>query len=86
VDLVPTLVSGGLGKMNRDWWSFRLVVSGSGGILTKRSSSPGLVSVVKGLVYCVGGGDESPEGVGEVNSLKLLASGRGDVVMAGGSF
>jgi hypothetical protein len=61
------------------------VVSG-GGTLTKRSSSPGLVSVVKGLVNCAGGGEESPEGVGEVNSLRLFASGRGDIVVEGSSF
>lgn len=85
VDLVPTLVSGGLGKTNWDW-SFRPVVSGSGGTLTKRSSSPGLVSVAKGPVYCIGGGDESPEGVGEVNSLRFLVSGRDGAVTTGCSF
>lgn len=83
VDLVPTLVRGGLGKMNRVRWS---VVSGSGGTLTKRSSSPGLVRVVKGLVNCAGGGEESPEGVGEVNSLRLFASGGEDTVPEGSSF
>lgn len=54
--------------------------------MTKRSSSPGLVRVVKGLVYCAGGGEESPEGVGEVNSLRLFASGRDDTVPGGSSF
>lgn len=67
-------------------WSFKSAVSGNGGTLTKRSSSPGLVRVVKGLVNCVGGGEESPEGVGEVNSRRLFASGKGDTVPNGGSF
>jgi len=86
VDLVPTLVRGGLGKTNGECWSFGPIVSGSGETLTKRSSSPGLVSVVRGLAYCSGGGEESPEGVGEVNSLKSLAPGRDDIATAGGSF
>ena len=86
MDLVPTLVRGGLGKTNGECWSFGPIVSGSGETLTKRSSSPGLVSVVRGLVYCSGGGEESPEGVGEVNSLKSLAPGRGDTATAGSSF
>lgn len=83
MDLVPTLVRGGLGKTNR---SFGPVVSGGVGILTKRSSSPGLVRVVKGLVICAGGGEDSPEGVGEVNSRRSLVSGRDDTVPGGSSF
>ena len=86
VDLVPTLVRGGLGRANWDCWSFGPVGSGSGETLTKRSSSPGLVSVVRGLAYCSGGGEESPEGVGEVSSLKSLAPGRGDTATVGSSF
>jgi len=86
VDLVPTLVRGGLGKTNWACWSFGPVVSGGGGTLTNRSSSPGLVNVEKGLVYCIGGGEESPEGVGEVNSLKSVAPGRDDMVTGGSSF
>lgn len=83
MDFVPTLVRGGLGKMNGARWSFGTVVSGGEGTLTKRSSSPGLVRVVKGLVNCAGGGEESPEGVGE-KPLRLLASGR-DVTVPEGS-
>lgn len=62
------------------------VASGSGETLTKSSSSPGLVSVVKGPVYCVGGGEESPEGVGEARSRTLPVSGGDDTVTARGSF
>ena len=72
--------------MNGVLWSFTPVSPASGGTLTKRSSSPGLVRVVKGLVNCAGVGEESPEGVGEVNSLRLLASGRDDMVPEGNSF
>ena len=85
MDLVPTLVRGGLGKTNGDCWSFGPIVSVSGETLTNRSSSPGLVSVVRGLAYCSGGGEESPEGVGEVNSLKSFAPGD-DKATAGSSF
>lgn len=42
--------------------------------------------VVKGVANCAGGGDESPEGVGEVNSLRSFASGRDDTVPEGGPF
>ena len=86
VDLVPALVRGGLGKINCPLWSFRTLVSDNGETLTKRSSSPGLVRVVKGLENCAGGGEESPDGVGEVNSLRLVACGKGDTVPEGSSF
>lgn len=42
--------------------------------------------VVKGVVNCAGGGDESPEGVGEVNSLRSFAPGRDDTMSEGASF
>lgn len=72
--------------MNWVRWSFGTAVSGGEGTLTKRSSSPGLVRVVKGLANCAGRGEESPEGVGEAKSLGLLASGRDGTVPGGSSF
>ena len=39
--------------------------------------------IVKGLIYGIGGGEESPEGVGELNSLRLVPSRRAEVTGVG---